>query len=196
MSGDADEITPALLEGIREGDESSWRQLLDLLSPQVYGIIRNQVRASNDHDDLAQEAFTKVFLRLDQFNGTSPFRHWISRLTINICYDWLRRHKARPLVSYADLSETQAEALERTLSGEHVDQRESLSAMRELLDQLISALNPREQIVIRLLDLEEKSVEEVSSLTDWGSSKVKVTAMRARRKLALALQKLAPLNRP
>ena len=196
MSGDADEITPVLLQGVRQGNESSWRQLLDLLSPQVYGIIRNQVRASNDHDDLAQEAFTKIFLRLDQLNGSSPFRHWVSCLTINTCYDWLRRHKARPLVNYADLSETQAEALERTLSGEHLDQKESLSAMRELLNQLISTLNPREQIVIRLLDLEEKSVEEVSLLTEWGGSKIKVTAMRARRKLVLALQKLEPGNHP
>jgi RNA polymerase sigma-70 factor (ECF subfamily) len=99
-------------------------------------------------------------------------------------------------VNYADLSETQAEALERTLSGEHLDQKESLSAMRELLNQLISTLNPREQIVIRLLDLEEKSVEEVSLLTEWGGSKIKVTAMRARRKLVLALQKLEPGNHP
>jgi len=190
MNGEPVEITSALLNGVRDGDEASWKELLDHLSPQVYEIIRNQVRATNDHDDLAQEAFTKIFLKLEQFNGTSPFRHWVSRLTINICYDWLRRHRARPVSSYADLNESQAEALERTLSGEQSGHGESLAAMRELLERLISTLKPKELIIIRLLDLEEKSVKDVSSLTGWGASNVKVTAMRARQKLVTALQKL------
>ena len=55
---------------------------------------------------------------------------------------------------------------------------------------MISTLNPREQIVIRLLDLEERSVRDISELTGWGSSKIKVTAMRARRKLANRLHQL------
>ncbi len=190
MNDDQVEITPALLSGVRDGDELAWKELLEILSTQVYGIIRRQVRSKNDHDDLAQEAFTKIFLKLDQFKGSSPFRHWVSRLTINTCYDWLRRHRVRPLVSYSDLNETQAEALERTLSGEQVDQGGNLAAMRELLQRLISTLKPKEQIIIRLLDLEEKSVQEITSLTGWGASNVKVTAMRARQKLATALQRL------
>jgi RNA polymerase sigma-70 factor (ECF subfamily) len=64
--------------------------------------------------------------------------------------------------------------------------------MRELLDQLIATLNPREQIVIRLLDLEEKTVQDTCNLTGWGASKIKVTAMRARRKLSEQLKKLEP----
>ncbi|MDB4412490.1 hypothetical protein N9170_03350 [Akkermansiaceae bacterium] len=64
--------------------------------------------------------------------------------------------------------------------------------MRELLNRLIATLNPREQIIIRLLDLEEKSVQNICDLTGWGSSKVKVTAMRARTKLADHFKKLDP----
>ena len=184
------EITSSLLDEVRAGHETAWRELVELLSPQVFKIIRNQIRRSADHEDLAQEAFTKIFLKLDQFDSQRPFRHWVSRITINTCYDWLRRHKVRPLLSYADLGETQAELLEKTLTGKPNDEAESLEAMRELLNRLIATLNPREQIVIRLLDLEEKSVAEICDLTGWGSSKVKVTAMRARKKLANHLKKL------
>ena len=186
------EISSSLLDNVRAGHEIAWRELVDLLSRQVFGIIRNQIRKSSDHEDLAQEAFTKIFLKLDQFNARRPFRHWVSRITMNTCYDWLRRHKARPLVSYADLGETQAEHLEKTLAGHSEDEAESLEAMRELLNRLIAGLKPREQIVIRLLDLEEKSVQDICDLTGWGSSKVKVTAMRARKKLADHLKKLDP----
>jgi len=190
--GDDCGIPRDLLENIREGHESAWRELVDLLTPQVYRIIRNQVRTSSDHDDLAQDAFTKIFLKLDQYDSRSPFPHWVSRITINTCYDWLRRQKARPLVSFSDLGESQAELIEKSLAGESSEQAESLQAMRELLDRLISTLNPREQIVIRLLDLEEKSVQDICDLTGWGASKVKVTAMRARRKLTDHLKKLEP----
>ncbi len=185
-------VSSELLSRVRVGDEEAWRQLVHLLNPLVSKIIRNQVRRTIDHDDLAQEAFTKIFLKLDQFAGKQPFAHWVSRLTINTCYDWLRRQKARPLVTYSDLGETRAEILEKNLAGQSGDHKESLAAMQDLLDQLISTLKPREQIVIRLLDLEEKSVQDVCDLTGWGGSKVKVTAMRARRKLSEQLKKLEP----
>jgi RNA polymerase sigma-70 factor (ECF subfamily) len=183
-------VSPELLARVRAGDEESWRELISLLTPLIIRIIRSQVRRQSDHDDLAQEAFTKIFLKIDQFAGRQPFAHWVSRLTINTCYDWLRRQKARPLVSYSDLGETQSEILEKNLAGQSDGNKESLNAMRELLDQLIATLKPREQIVIRLLDLEEKSVQDVCDLTGWGASKVKVTAMRARRKLSEQLKKL------
>ena len=185
-------VSPQLLDRVRAGEEEAWRELVHLLNPHVSKIIRNQVRQTSDHDDLAQEAFTKIFLKLDQFVGKQPFAHWVSRITINTCYDWLRKHQARPLVSYADLGETQAEIIEKNLAGESTDDQENLTAIRELLNRLIATLKPREQIVIRLLDLEEKTVQDVCDLTGWGTSKVKVTAMRARRKLSEQLKKLEP----
>lgn len=187
---EASDISSQLLDDVREGHEAAWSELIELLTPLVYKVIRNQVRTHSDHDDLAQEAFTKVFLKLDQYQARQPFPHWVSRITINTCYDWLRRKKVRPLVSYSDLGETQADILEKTLAGEGLEQKESIEAMRTLLDRLISTLKPQEQIVIRLLDLEEKSVQDISDLTGWGASKIKVTAMRARRKLADQMKQL------
>ena len=182
--------TPELLARVRTGEEEAWRELISLLTPLVSKLIHNQVRRTSDHEDLAQEVLTKIFLKLNQFAGKQPFTHWVSRITINTCYDWLRKDKARPLVSYSDLCDTQAEILEKNLSGDSTSNNEDLSAMRELLDRLISTLKPREQIVIRLLDLEEKSIQDICNLTGWGASKVKVTAMRARRKLTQQLKKL------
>lgn len=185
-----DAIPSALLEGVRQGREDAWRELVDLLSPQVFRIVRNQISHSADHEDVAQETFTKIFLKFEQFAGRQDFRHWVSRITINTCYDWLRKKKVRPLVSYADLSETQAEIIERTLAGESDEPELGQQMMIDLLHKLIATLKPREQIVIRLLDLEEKSVQDVCDLTGWGASKVKVTAMRARRKLGDMLREL------
>ena len=184
-------ITPDLLERVKSGDEEANRTLVELLYPTVRGNIRNHLRRQADHDDVAQEVFMKVFLKIDQYSGPQPFDHWVSRIAVTTCYDWLRKHKARPLVSYSDLSDAEVEIIDKSLhsndGGGSESQRELFSG---LLDKLIGTLKPREQIVIRLLDLEEHSVKEVTELTGWSASKVKVTAMRARRKLADQLQRL------
>ena len=183
-------ITSDLLNRVKAGDEEANRILVEVLYPTVRANVRNHLRRQADHDDVCQEIFMKIFLKLGQYRGLQPFEHWVSRMAVTTCYDWLRRHKARPLVAYSDLSEAEAEIIEQnrlSTSGASPTQRELFSG---LLDKLIATLTPREQIVIRLLDLEEHTVKEVTELTGWGASKVKVTAMRARRKLAEQLQRL------
>ena len=184
-------ITSELLERVKAGDESANRNLVEILYPTVRANVRNHLRKQADHDDVSQEVFLKIFLKINQYKGPQPFDHWVSRIAVTTCYDWLRKHRVRPLVTYSDLSETEVEIIEKsrqsTTMGTSDTQRELFSG---LLDKLIATLNPREQIVIRLLDLEERSVREISEFTGWGASKIKVTAMRARRKLAEQLQHL------
>ena len=183
-------ISSELIDRVKAGDETANRTLVELLYPTVRANVRNHLRRQADHDDVSQEVFLKIFLKIDKYKGPQPFEHWVSRIAVTTCYDWLRKYKARPLVAYSDLSEGEVEIIQRkdqSVSETSNTQRELFSG---LLDKLISTLNPREQIVIRLLDLEENSVHEVTELTGWSASKVKVTAMRARRKLAEHLQRL------
>ena len=184
-------ITSELLDRVKAGDESANRTLVEILYPSVRANVRNHLRKQADHDDVSQEIFLKIFLKIDQYRGPQPFNHWVSRIAVTTCYDWLRKHRARPLVTYSDLSEAEVEIIEKgrqtTTMGTSDTERELFSG---LLDKLIATLNPREQIVIRLLDLEERPVREIADLTGWGASKIKVTAMRARRKLAEHLQQL------
>lgn len=184
-------VTPELLDRARQGDEDANDRLVEILYPLVSGMVRNQIRLSADLEDVIQEVFLKMFLKLDQYRGPQPFEHWVSRLAVTTCYDWLRKKRARPLQSYSDLSETESEIVERSLSGDlgadSLPQREILDG---LLDKLIAGLKPREQIVIRLLDLQELSIKEAREVTGWSPSKIKTTAMRARRKLAEQLRRL------
>lgn len=184
-------ISTALLDRVREGDEAASDQLVRALYPLVRSTVRRHVLLAADHDDVTQEIFMKVFLKIDQYRGPRPFEHWVSRLAVTSCHDWLRRRRARPLTSYSDLSERESEFITQTLSG-HLDgdpeiRREIFTG---LLDKLIGHLKPREQIVIRLLDLEEKSIREAAEATGWSASKIKTIAMRARRKLAERLRRL------
>ncbi len=179
------------LDRVRAGDEAAARQLVEDLYPTVIKIVRSHLPRTEDEEDLAQDIFLKVFTKIHQFNGASIFPAWVSRIALHTCIDRLRRQRARPLFTYADLDTTQSEFLDRALqTTETAPVIISDPLARDLVNKLIGGLKPTEQIVIRLLDIEEHSVQETCDLTGWGASKVKVTAMRARRKLAASLQKL------
>jgi RNA polymerase sigma factor (sigma-70 family) len=187
------EISGAVLHRASQGDAQAGKEIVEALHPMVSRLVRGQIRRHADVEDVVQEVFLKVFVKLNQFRGPQPFSHWVSRLSVTTCYDWLRRQKARPAVMASDLSDPERHALEQTLANEAGDPSTTRSdLMIGLLDRLIASLKPQEQIVIRLLDLEERPVAEVAELTGWGHSKNKVTAFRARKKLSTLLQSLDP----
>jgi RNA polymerase sigma-70 factor (ECF subfamily) len=110
---------------------------------------------------------------------------------LNTCYDQLRRHKARPEVRFADLSDADVEFVETVMTESHQSEQSGPDCDgRGVVEKLLATLNPRERMVLQLMDLEKKSLREVCALTGWGLSKVKVTAMRARRKLNGNLKQL------
>jgi RNA polymerase sigma-70 factor (ECF subfamily) len=190
-------VTLDLIERAKNEDEDACDRLVKILYPIVSATVFSHIRRSADHEDVIQEIFMKMFLKINQYKGPRPFEHWLSRVAVTSCFDWLRKRRARPLLSYSELSETEAEIVERTLSGnlagDSTPQRELLDG---LLDKLIGRLNPREQIVIRLRDLEERSVKEIEEITGWSPSKIKTLTMRARRNLTQHLQRLEGPHSP
>jgi len=185
------EPSMALLERARKGEEAAGQEIVSLLHPLVARLVSRQIRRNADVEDVLQEVFIKVFVKMHQYRGPQPFSHWVSRLSVTTCYDWLRRQKARPAIMATDLTEAERKALEHIQSqAEDHGGNDDPDLVSGLLDRLIAALKPHEQIVIRLLDLEERSVAEISGLTGWGQSKVKVTAFRARKKLNALLKQL------
>ena len=164
-----------------------------MLYPLVISIVRNHLPRTEMEEDLTQEVFMKMFSRLGQYSGKQPFEHWVSRIALNTCYDRLRRQKTRKLTTFSDLGAEETEFLDRALHGkvDHPRPREGgRNLALDLLEKLFAVLKPREQMIVRMLDLEEKTVAEVAQLTGWGASRIRVTAMRARRKLSDALQRL------
>ncbi len=191
MDNLSQEIPAGLIKRAIEGEAQAGREIVEALHPMVGRLVRGQIRRHADVEDVVQEVFLKIFVKMHQYRGPQPFEHWVSRLSITTCYDWLRRQKARPAVMASDLSDAEREAIERSLAenpGEDSSARAEL--LTGLLDRLVASLKPQEQVVIRLLDIEERPVAEVADLTGWGHSKIKVTAFRARKKLGELLQRL------
>lgn len=178
------------LERVRAQDQGAARQLVEQLYPQVLRIVRAHLPRRVAEEDLAQDIFLKMFTRLEQYQGSVPFPHWVSRIAVTTCIDQLRAQKRRPEFRWADLPEKQAEVLDHVLSDEHDPAPGDALAARELVDRLLGQLKSEDQTVLRLLDLEQKSLAEISALTGWSQTLIKVRAFRARRKLQKIFQEL------
>ena len=179
---------------VKQGDEPAARRLVDALYPQVIRIVRSHLPNRSDDDDATQEIFMKVFTKIDQYRiDQGLFDHWVARVAVNHCHDRLRSLRSQRVLTYAELDVEEASFVNHLLTQE-ASAPETARAEETLavLEKLLSGLNERERIVIRLLDLEQRSVREVAELTGWGESKVKVTAMRARRRLG---ERLAAMER-
>jgi len=178
------------LERVRERDQVAARELVDHLYPLVIRIVRAHLPRRVSEEDLAQDVFLKMFTRLDQYQGAVPFPHWVSRIAVTTCIDQLRAQKRRPEFRMADLSETEAEVLGNVMTNDNDVAANDAMAAHELVHKLLDQLKPEDQLVIRLLDLEQKTIAEIAEVTGWNQSLIKVRAFRARRKLQKLFQEL------
>lgn len=182
-----DDVLPFDLAGcltrVRRRDQQAARDLVEHLYPQVIRIVRAHLPRRVAEEDIAQEVFLKMFTRLDQYQGAVPFPHWVSRIAVTTCIDHLRAQKRRPELRWADLSEAETDVLDAVLTNSREVAANDALAAHELVHRLLGELKPDDQLVIRLLDLEQKTIAEIAALTGWNQSLIKVRAFRARRKL-------------
>ena len=180
----------ACVEQVRRQDEEAARALFRHLYPLVARLVRSHLPRRTSPEDLVQIVFMKVFANLDRFSGAVPLEHWVSRIAINTCLNQLAAEKARPELRWADLSEEQTDALEAVTAGPDVlDPSQNLAA-REIVEKLLAQLAPADRLLLTLLHLEGRTVEEVRQITGWNVPVIKVRAFRARRKLRKEFEKL------
>ena len=180
----------ACLGRVRQRDQLAARELVEHLYPLVIRIVRSHLPRRVAEEDLAQEIFLKMFTRLEQYKGAVAFTHWVSRIAVTTCIDQLRAQKRRPEFRWADLSEQEAEVLDSVLTNESDVAANDALAARELVYKLLGQLKPEDRLVLQLLDLEQRSVAEISGITGWNQSLVKVRAFRARGKLKKLFEEL------
>jgi|SRR5665213_639566 len=171
------------LDRVRKRDQIAARELVEFLHPLVIRIVRAHLPRRVAEEDLAQEIFLKMFTRMDQYQGNVPFTHWISRIAVTTCIDQLRAQKRRPELRMADLSENESDFVERGITNENDVAPDDALAAKEIVQKLMDMLKPEDRLVIQYLELDQKSIAEISAITGWNQTLVKVRAFRARRKL-------------
>src|SRR5688572_4424584 len=147
---------------VQRGDEEAARALIERLSPLVLKCVRSHRPQRSAEEDMIQAVFAKIFSKLGQFGGDVPLEHWVSRVTINTCLKQIDYERCRPEWRWGDLGVEEQAVLERLVaSTEDLADAESAAA-RELVARLLQGLEARDRLVITLVHLEGRTMEEVS----------------------------------
>ena len=137
-----------------------------------------------------QEVWLKAFQKLQTFRGEAPFEHWLMRLTVHTCYDFLRSHKRNRESNFSELTEAEENWLDRFIV-EPESAREDAQAAQMLVQRLLEQLSPPARLVLTLLEIEDRTVKEIAMLTGWSVPLVKVRAFRARAQMRKLLATMA-----
>jgi RNA polymerase sigma-70 factor (ECF subfamily) len=177
-----------LAEAARGGDHAAFDQIFERHRRRVARLAGRFFNRPERVEEMLQEVFTKVYFSLDAYSADRghSFAAWLTRVTINACYDELRRARRRPEGSISDITTEEAEWLNVQVQGK---QRNAESALisRDLANKLLARLSAEDRVVLTLLEAEELTVAEIAVVMGWKISKVKVRAHRARHSLRKVL---------
>jgi RNA polymerase sigma-70 factor (ECF subfamily) len=179
-----------LIAAVLRGDPASFEPLVQKYSPRVFATARRYARREGEVEDIAQEVWLKAFDKLNSFRGEAPFEHWLMRLAVRTCYDFLRGHQRNRESSFSDLSGPETDWLERFVTQPEAA-TETADAAKLLVGRVLEKLSPSARLVITLLEIEDRSVREIAQLTGWSVPLVKVRAFRARAEMRKILTKMA-----
>jgi RNA polymerase sigma-70 factor (ECF subfamily) len=181
----------ALVRRVQAQDEMAFRDIVERYQAKVFSIIYGILRNHNDAEDIAQQVFAKIYFSIKNFDFRSSLLTWIYKITVNECYDYLRKKRVRKLVYESDFSEEDALRMEN--SDTAAEQRPAVDtqlAQRDLLMKLLEKLSADDRTLLLLKEVEGHSVEELSRLTGMNENTIKVKLFRARQKLLKAAQRL------
>lgn len=199
ISGPTSRAKVALREGpeaelvrrCQAGDDEAFRQLVERHRSKVFSIIYGIMRRRNDAEDIAQQVFTKVYFSIKGFDFRSSLVTWLYKITVNECYDYLRKKKVRKLVYESDLGENDQRTMENSeLAVEKRAPVDKQTERRDYLMKLMSKLSEQERVLLIQKEVEGRTVQELSEMTGLNENTIKVKLFRARRKLVKAAAKM------
>lgn len=186
-----------LVKRVQERDEMAFREIVERYQAKVYSIIYGILRNRNDAEDIAQQVFAKVYFSIGNFDNRSSLLTWIYKITVNECYDYLRKKRVRKLVYESDFSEEDTRRMENneavTDSAPGVD---VALARHDLATKLLEKVSEEDRRLILLKEVEGHSVEELAKMTGMNENTIKVKLFRARQKLMKAAERLFRQGRP
>jgi len=146
----------ALVLRARGGDLTAFEALYAKYKNQVYHTAMGLVRDPAAAEEILQDCFLRVHSNLGKLDGERGLAPWLHRVTVNLCYTYLARHK-RQTESLDDLAEvlpcSPAMAPERNLLRTELN-----SAIRDGIDSLDFA----QRTVVVLYYMQGLSVEEIA----------------------------------
>jgi len=187
----------ALVAWAQKGDMLAFEELVARHRDKIYARAFSMMRNEQDAIDLSQEAWVKAWQRLAQFQGESSFATWMTRITINLCLDLLRKQKRLRAESIEEMNE-ESGGVERQMPVVAVNPTEGLerTELRQRIDAAMQKLSHEHRTVLVLHEFEEMEYKQIAKVMGCSIGTIMSRLFYARRRLAALLQDLRKEDAP
>jgi RNA polymerase sigma-70 factor (ECF subfamily) len=170
-----------IVRGSQQGDPEAFRLLMERYQGKVFSIAYALVRRRQDVEDIAQQVFTKVYFSISQFDFRSAFLTWIYKITVNECYDYLRKQRSNRAICVSEMTEDEQRQFANHQSEDVLPDRQAELAQTTAL--LLRKVPEEERLLLLLREVEGYSIHDLSRMFGWNENTVKVKLFRARQRL-------------
>lgn len=182
-----------IIERCKQGDLAAFNELVKKYEKQVYNFAYRLTGNYDDANDIAQEAFLRVYNAIGSFRGDASFTTWLFRITTNVFLDDRKRARAHPHASLDEYMELEESSVARQIE-DPSPSPEAITEEKEraqILQTAVHSLPEYQRAMVSLYHTQQKSYEEIAEIMDLPIGTVKSRLNRAR--LALK-EKLSPLR--
>ena len=172
----------ALIERCKRGDLAAFNDLVRKYEKQVYNFAYRLTGNYDDANDVAQDAFLRVFNAIGTFRGDASFSTWLFRITTNVFLDDRKRAKAHPHSSLDEYLELEESRVARQIEDPSPTPEAVLEEAErtQLLQSAIGSLPEYQRAMVTLYHGQQKSYEEIAEIMDLPLGTVKSRLNRAR----------------
>jgi RNA polymerase sigma-70 factor, ECF subfamily len=177
-----------LIERARSGDDAAFGQVVSVYRKRILGTISRLIGRPEDVEDVAQDVFLRLYFSLQQLRTAEVFEPWLYRLTVNACYDYLRRQRRRHESRMSDLSEQQVLMADAVAGGKADQDDQYHRGIREFVNTLLSGVSEEDRILLMLKEVEGLSLKELEQIYHVKENALKVRLFRARQRVLKAFE--------
>jgi len=161
------------IQKILDGDSEAYRQIIIEYKSMAYSIAMSIIKNEFYAEEIIQDSFIIAYDKLHTFKGTSKFSTWLFRIVLNESFKLAKKHKTEFIDFVETLPPVSIEIDKSIYKLEEEDQK-------YFINEALKRIPLKESLVLRLFYLAEKSIEEISDITGWSPSNIKVILHRAR----------------
>lgn len=173
-----------LVENVLAGDEASFAEIFERYKKHVTRVVGRFFRDRNEIEEHVQQAFAKTYFSLDKFRGLQErsLAAWITKITVNVCYDEFRRRQRRSQNLFTEMTTEQTEYVE-SLIDDNAATPENTLVNAELADKILSGVDAKDRVALTLVYTQDFSLEEAAEMLGITTSNLKSRLFRCRNHL-------------
>src|ERR1700678_230379 len=172
-----------LIQKAQKGDDAAFNQVVVAYRKRILGTIARLIGRPEDVEDVAQEVFIRLYFSLGQLRTAEVFEPWLYRLTVNACYDYLRKSRRRLEFRMADLSDQQVIMADAAAGTRIQDEDDEKRWVRDTVSTLLGSVSEDDRLLLTLKEVEGLSLKELEKIYNVNENALKVRLFRARQRV-------------